>query len=98
MVPSQSAGLQVKKESVHEIILLLLRNELREAVILSELRGLTQKEVARAQGISFSSAKSRVQRGRALLKNKLDDCCKLEFDHSGRLPVYERKSGACNAC
>lgn len=70
----------------------------REAIILSELRGLTQKEVARAQGISLSGAKSRVHRGRALLKNMLDDCCKLEFDHGGRLSDYERKGGACNAC
>lgn len=76
----------------------LLPEHYREAVILSELRGLTQKEVARAQGISLSGAKSRVQRGRALLKNMLDDCCWLEFDHGGRLSDYERKSGACNAC
>ena len=40
----------------------------REAVILSELQGLTQKEVAKMQGTSLSGAKSRVQRGRALLK------------------------------
>jgi RNA polymerase sigma-70 factor, ECF subfamily len=70
----------------------------REAVILSELRGLTQKEVAKQQGTSLSGAKSRVQRGRVMLKNMLADCCQLEFDHSGRLCDYERKSGACDAC
>jgi len=76
----------------------LLPGNYREAVILSELRGLTQKEVAQAQGTSFSGAKSRVQRGRALLKNMLAECCRLEFDHNGRLCDYERKGGACNAC
>ena len=70
----------------------------REAVILSELQGLTQKEVARVQDTSLSGAKSRVQRGRALLKNMLDDCCRLEFDHRGRLCAYERKNGGCNIC
>jgi RNA polymerase sigma-70 factor, ECF subfamily len=70
----------------------------REAVILSELKGLTQKEVAKVQGTSLSGAKSRVQRGRALLKEMLADCCRLEFDHKGRLCDYERKGGACNAC
>jgi RNA polymerase sigma-70 factor, ECF subfamily len=70
----------------------------REAVILSELQGLTQQEVAKVQGTSLSCAKSRVQRGRALLKNMLDECCRLEFDHSGRLCDYERKGGDCNIC
>ena len=70
----------------------------REAVILSELKGLTQKEVAKVQGTSLSGAKSRVQRGRALLKEMLADCCRLEFDHKGRLCDYERKDKACDAC
>jgi RNA polymerase sigma-70 factor (ECF subfamily) len=70
----------------------------REAVILSEIKGLTQKEVAQMQGISLSGTKSRVQRGRALLKEMLADCCRLEFDHKGRLCDYERKDKACDAC
>jgi RNA polymerase sigma-70 factor (ECF subfamily) len=76
----------------------MLPENYREAVILSELKGLTQKEVAKVQGTSFSGAKSRVQRGRALLKEMLAECCRLEFDHSGRLCDYERKDGACDAC
>ena len=76
----------------------LLPENYRQAVILSELKGLTQKEVAKVQGTSLSGAKSRVQRGRALLKNMLAECCRLEFDHSGRLCDYERKDGACDAC
>ncbi len=70
----------------------LLPETYREAVILSELKGLTQREVAQMQGISLSGAKSRVQRGRTLLKNMLNDCCKLEFDYGGRLSDYESKS------
>lgn len=70
----------------------------REAVILSEIKGLTQKEVAQRQGTSLSGAKSRVQRGRALLKEMLADCCRLEFDHKGRLCDYERKDKSCDAC
>ncbi|MDX9958339.1 MAG: RNA polymerase sigma factor SigZ, partial [Spirochaetia bacterium] len=51
----------------------------REAVILSEIKGKTQGEVAQVQGLSLSGAKSRVQRGRALLKDMLAACCRLEF-------------------
>jgi RNA polymerase sigma-70 factor (ECF subfamily) len=70
----------------------------REAIILSEIKELTQKEVSRVQGISASGAKSRVQRGRALLKEMLTECCRLEFDHQGRLCDYERKDGNCKTC
>lgn len=70
----------------------------REAIILSELKGLTQREVAELQGISVSGAKSRVQRGRALLKEMIAECCQLEFDHKGRLSDYQRKGKGCDAC
>ena len=70
----------------------------REAVILSELQGLKQKEVAQIQGISVSGAKSRVQRGRAILKDMLAECCRLEFDHGGRLCDYERKDKSGDFC
>jgi RNA polymerase sigma-70 factor, ECF subfamily len=81
-----------------EPMIQLLPEKYREAVILSELRGLTQNEVAEVQGISLSGAKSRVQRGRAILQNMLAECCRLEFDHSGRLSNYERKGGPCDTC
>jgi len=45
----------------------------REAVILSELKGLTQKEGAQMQGTSLSGTKSRIQRGLAQLKEMLAD-------------------------
>jgi RNA polymerase sigma-70 factor (ECF subfamily) len=70
----------------------------REAVVLSEIQGLTLKEVAQVQGTSLSGAKSRVQRGRAQLKEMLAECCRLEFDHGGRLYDYERKGKSCDAC
>jgi RNA polymerase sigma-70 factor (ECF subfamily) len=76
----------------------LLPENYRETIILSEVKGLTQKEVAQVQGTSLSGAKSRVQRGRALLKNMLSECCRLEFDHSGRLCGYERKRSSGDNC
>lgn len=84
-------------ECLHSMIQLLPENY-QEAVILSELKGLTQKEVARVQGTSLSGAKSRVQRGRGLLKNMLNNCCRIEFDHRGQICDYERKDGTCDAC
>jgi RNA polymerase sigma-70 factor, ECF subfamily len=57
----------------------------REAVHLADLQEVPLAEVARHQGLSLSGAKSRVQRGRAKLKDLLLECCLLEFDHRGRI-------------
>jgi RNA polymerase sigma-70 factor (ECF subfamily) len=67
----------------------------REAIVLTEIEGLTQKELAERLGISLSGAKSRVQRGRALLKEMLLDCCHLEFDRLGNVIDYRRNEPCC---
>ena len=57
----------------------------REALVLTEFEGLTQKALAGRLGISISGAKSRVQRGREKLKATLLECCQLEFDRRGNV-------------
>ena len=69
----------------------------QEAVLLSEIEGLTQAEVAKRQGISLSGAKSRVQRGRRMLKGALLQCCQLEFGQQGDLAAYEPQQD-CTGC
>ncbi|MBI5258072.1 MAG: sigma-70 family RNA polymerase sigma factor [Burkholderiales bacterium] len=49
----------------------------REAVRLSELQELPQREVAQRLGLTLSGAKSRVQRGRALLRALVEACCRV---------------------
>jgi RNA polymerase sigma-70 factor (ECF subfamily) len=61
----------------------------REAVQLSEIEGLAQQEVAERLGLSLSGAKSRIQRGRAMLKDELERCCRFEFDRRGNVMDYE---------
>jgi RNA polymerase sigma-70 factor (ECF subfamily) len=70
----------------------------REAMLLSELEGLTQKEVAERLGLSLSGAKLRVQRGRTKLKELMMDCCHIEFDHRGSVIGYDPKNKRCNTC
>jgi RNA polymerase sigma-70 factor (ECF subfamily) len=72
-----------------------LPEKYREAIVLTEIEGLTQKELAERLGISISGAKSRVQRGRALLKEMLLDCCHLEFDRLGNVIDYSRNESCC---
>jgi RNA polymerase sigma-70 factor (ECF subfamily) len=61
----------------------------RQAVMWAEIDGLTQQEIAQKQGITLSGAKSRVQRGRKLLKNLLLKCCSVEADGHGRVINYQ---------
>ena len=66
----------------------------RVALVLSEIEGLTQKEVADRLGISLSGAKSRVQRGREKLRQLLFKCCDIETGKSG-IVGYELRDKEC---
>jgi RNA polymerase sigma-70 factor, ECF subfamily len=46
--------------------------EQREAVVLRDLAGLSNQEVADALGVSLAAAKSRIHRGRLALRDKLE--------------------------
>ena len=72
-----------------------LPTEYREALILTEYDGLSQKDLAARLGISYSGAKSRVQRAREKLKTMLLDCCHFQFDHSGRVIDYQPRLNCC---
>ncbi len=60
-----------------------LPKEYCEALCLTELQGISQKVYADKIGISYSGAKSRVQRARKMLKDMLMNCCHYQFDKYG---------------
>jgi RNA polymerase sigma-70 factor (ECF subfamily) len=70
----------------------------REAVELSELRGLTQREASTRAGVTLSGMKSRVQRARRKLKAMLLDCCRIELDRRGGVVAHEPRHGRCEPC
>lgn len=57
----------------------------REAITLTELEGVSQKDAAAMLGLSCSGMKSRVQRGRALLRRRLERACAIELDARRRI-------------
>jgi RNA polymerase sigma-70 factor, ECF subfamily len=67
----------------------------RDALVLSELEGLPQRLVAQRLGLSLSGAKSRVQRGRRLLREALLACCHFEFDQRGKIMEYVPRATCC---
>ncbi|MEZ4370001.1 MAG: sigma-70 family RNA polymerase sigma factor [Polyangiaceae bacterium] len=77
----------------------LLPSPYREALTLTELEGLTQREAAEMMDISLSGMKSRVQRGRQLLRDALEDCCRIALDARGRVIACEpRPDGKLPGC
>ncbi len=70
----------------------------REAIILTEYDGLTQKELAERLHLSFSGAKSRVQRAREKLKQMLLECCHFVLDRRGKVIEYHPRNQCCLRC
>ena len=57
----------------------------RDALIKTQLEGVSQVQLAKDLGISFSGAKSRVQRAKEKLKEIIQACCTYEFDKFGNI-------------
>jgi RNA polymerase sigma-70 factor (ECF subfamily) len=77
----------------------MLNSPYREALTLTELEGLTQREASVMLGISLSGMKSRVQRGRAQLREALEACCHIALDVRGRVVACEpRPDGQLPYC
>ena len=72
-----------------------LPEKYREAIMLTEFEGLSQKQLAERLGISSSGAKSRVQRARSQLRDELLACCHFEFDRRGGIVDYTPRPRCC---
>jgi RNA polymerase sigma-70 factor (ECF subfamily) len=67
----------------------------RQALILTDVRGLLPQELASWLDISAAEAKSRVRLGREMLREALLDCCHFELDRLGLVPSYQPLCAAC---
>lgn len=64
----------------------------REVLELSEMGNLSQTELASKLSISYSGAKSRVQRARQMLKDRMDKKYTIRTDHYGNVIECENRS------
>lgn len=63
----------------------------RDALQFSEMEGLSQLELAKRLNISYSGAKSRVQRARQMLKDALERDYRVKLDGYGNVLRCERR-------
>ena len=77
----------------------LLPEPYRQALIDSEIHGISQKELAEKYDIPYPSLRSRVQRGRERLKQLYSNCCHIRQDARGNIIEFSiRNEGSCNSC
>ncbi|MEO8665615.1 MAG: sigma factor-like helix-turn-helix DNA-binding protein, partial [Ignavibacteria bacterium] len=60
----------------------------KEALLLTEFRNFSQLELANQLGISYSGAKSRVQRAKVKLRELFEKCCTITSDQYGNIMDY----------
>ena len=72
-----------------------LPDDYRAALELTDLGELTQEQAAAQLGISTSGMKSRVQRGRRMVRTEVGRCCRVELDARGALVDAALRSDGC---
>ena len=87
-------------EAVRDMVEMMddLPTEHCQALCLTELEGMSQKEYAEMHNISYTAAKSRVQRARKKLRDMLMKCCHYQFDTYGTVVgIYPANCCCCSA-
>jgi RNA polymerase sigma-70 factor (ECF subfamily) len=95
--PDETAALRARIVATTRRFLEELPAIYREPVRLAEIEGLPLARIALRLGLSLTAVKSRVRRGRAMLRKKLQACCRFEFDRLGQVIGYKRRQLLCCA-
>ncbi|WP_339848722.1 sigma-70 family RNA polymerase sigma factor [uncultured Dokdonia sp.] len=66
----------------------------KQVIELIYIKGLKQLKVAEELGISLANVKVRIKRAKEILKTKFSECCKYEFNKSGKL-IGEPNCSVC---
>jgi RNA polymerase sigma-70 factor (ECF subfamily) len=93
---------QVNNELLHQELATCLRplaQQLppiyRDTLLATDFDGKTMQSLAGKQGLSLSAIKSRASRARAMLKEKLLDCCHVKMSSGTVVDYHRRSSSTC---
>jgi len=70
----------------------------RHALELTDLEGVSQTEAAPRVGLSVSGMKTRVQRARGQLRDRLLECCHVELDRRRSVTEIRPRGAGCGNC
>ncbi len=88
----EDISIKIQTQEISEyadFILKELPEKYKQAVLMADIDGLSMREVAENLNLSISGAKSRVQRGRKLIKELILKCCEIQSDIYGNIVNYE---------
>ncbi len=71
-----------------------LPDHYQQALVLAEMHSLPQVELTNKLNLSYSGVKSRVQRARTLLKERMDRKYHIEADRYGNVVTCENRPGS----
>lgn len=71
-----------------------LPDKYRDALVKTSLEGMSQKDFAAKYGLSYTAAKSQVQRARKMVKDKIVACCDPKTDGYGNVISHK---GSCHS-
>ena len=86
------------EHDVHEEVLSWLRpmveelpEKYRRPLVMADFEGHTHQAVADEIGLSRSGATSRIRRARTKLRERLEECCEVEFGPEGKAVAFRRR-------
>jgi RNA polymerase sigma-70 factor, ECF subfamily len=68
----------------------------RDTLVATDLEGETMRSIAEQQAVTVSAIKSRAARGRAMLKEKLLQCCQVKMAAGLVTDYYRTAPSSCN--
>ena len=75
-----------------------LPEKYREPLILSDIKGMKQKYIAKQMNLSYSGLKSRVQRAREMIKDMFMECACVTHDKNGKIVGEFHGNESCEIC
>jgi RNA polymerase sigma-70 factor, ECF subfamily len=63
-----------------------------KALFMADIENVPQKKIAETLNISFTAAKSRIQRARKMLKERVESCIDLSYNRNGSISGYSLKA------
>ncbi|MGY6649781.1 sigma-70 family RNA polymerase sigma factor [Wenyingzhuangia sp. IMCC45574] len=79
-------------------LILRLPKKYKEVLLLTTVKGLKHTQVANQLKISLPATKSRILRGKELLKQGFMDCCNYTLDENGHLKGEHKNIDECKVC
>ncbi len=97
--PSDNNSLEQSIAAYLAALVTKLASPYRETLTLTELKGMKYVDAARQLGVSLAAVKSRVLRGREILRQALVRCCEIELGATGQvIDCMPRHPNACGSC